>query len=107
MSWPLVAWEIGRGIYSLGLLALGAVIVAGVPTTVRVVRDLTKALSAIAAGLHAQIIDRDELQQIRAAVEKLENGQTEDRRTLGEIKTLLERLSLSGVSGERTRHSGR
>lgn len=105
MPWLSVVWEVGRAVYSIGLLALGAVIVAGVPATIRVLRDLTKALTATAAGLHAQVVDRDELQQIREAIEKLERGQVNDRRTLGEIKVLLERLSLGDISGERKQSS--
>lgn len=100
-------WEIGRFVYSVGLLILGALIIKSLPMTVRVLSDLTRALTATAAGLHAQVIDRDELQQIRAAIERFEKGQADDRRTLGEIKMLVERLSLSGISGERTRHSTR
>lgn len=92
MSALEVVWEVARAVYSLGLLTLGVVVLWGSPTALRVLRDLSAALSATATGLRAMTADREVVEQLRSAVARVEDAQVADRKTLTEIKTLAERL---------------
>jgi hypothetical protein len=91
-SWLDAAWEFARAVYSLGLLGLGGVVVVGAPAVVKVLRELTKALTATAKSLSAVVADKEALEQIKTSVERLEVGREDDRRAIAEIKELLGRL---------------
>lgn len=75
MRWTEVVWEVGRAVYSIGLLALGVVLLRSLPHAVRVLRELTSALVATAEGLRAFVVQRDALEAIREGVERLEREQ--------------------------------
>lgn len=76
MRWADVVWEAARAIYSVGLLALGAVILASVPSAVRVIRELTAALTAASEGLRAFVEQREEREQIREQLRRIESAVT-------------------------------
>jgi len=62
--WADIAWELGRAVYSLGLLALGVMLLRALPAAGRVLRGLTVALSAAADGLKAFVAQGDALERI-------------------------------------------
>lgn len=97
------AVEIGRAVYSVGLLILGAWVIASAPSAMRVLRDLTAALVATASGLRAVVADKETLDQLRLAVERVELAQAVDRKTLAEIKTGVERLTGAKINGVASR----
>lgn len=72
MRWTEIVWEAGRAIYSIGLLALGVILIRSLPSAVRVLRELTNALVATADGLRAFVVQRDALEQIRDGVTRIE-----------------------------------
>lgn len=92
-----VAWETARAVYSLGLLALGVVIIAALAPAARVLRDLTAALTSTAAVLRAAAGDeKSALEDIRAGLERVEKAQQADASAvhaeLAEIKRALNDL---------------
>lgn len=71
MSWSQLV-EVGRAVYSAGLLALGLAAILVAPIAVRVLRDLTSALAATARALGALTADREAVQRIEAAAGRIE-----------------------------------
>ena len=72
MSGWEAAVEVGRAVYSGGLLALGVAALVVAPSAVRVLRDLTAALGATARALAAIAAERDAVERVEAAAVRIE-----------------------------------
>lgn len=83
------ASEIGKAVYSYGLLAMGAIMILGAPIILSVLRDLTAALLAAAKSLHETAVDRTTLDQIKAKIDELEQMMQADRAAMAAERAAL------------------
>lgn len=78
MRWTEIVWEVGRAVYSIGLLALGVALLSVVPAALRVIRELTAAHAAAADALRA-LVQRDKLDEISEQLRRIETAVSKEK----------------------------
>lgn len=97
-----VAYEVGKAVYSFGLLALGVVLVRAVPGVRQMGKDFTAALIAHAAALTLSAAREDKIAQIAADVAEIKAARVVDSDLLDRVYRALEQCEAER-SGARAR----
>lgn len=93
MTW-LAAWEVvcdvGKAIYSIGLLAIGAQMLRAAPGMRRAMNALATASAQLAAAIMANAKDEAKLDQIAADVAEIKSARVADPSLLDRVYRALE-----------------